>query len=67
MGIFSVMPGPNKSRAAGQSCGQILADFVQKRAENGPHFLKMSFSPLILSNFVQIKEILHFSQARRHK
>jgi hypothetical protein len=32
-----------------------------------PNFLKISFSPLILSNSMQIKEIFYFSQAPRHK
>ncbi len=54
--------GPNKSRASGQSCRQILADFVQK----GPNFIKYSF-PLIFSNSVQIKEKLFLSKARRHR
>jgi hypothetical protein len=48
--------GPKKSRADGQNCGRILADFVQK----GPNFIKISFS-LFLSSSVQIKELLYVS------
>jgi hypothetical protein len=46
---------PNKKKRAGQSCGRSFADFVQK----GPNLIKTCFS-LILSNSVQIKEILYF-------
>jgi hypothetical protein len=56
--------GPIKIRVDGQSCGKILADFVQKGLKKGPNFLKISFSPLIFSKFVQIKEILYFAHCR---
>ncbi len=55
-GFFGHVMGRIKSSVAGESCGQILSDFVEK----GPNFIKISFS-LILSNSVQIKEILYFS------
>jgi hypothetical protein len=42
--------------------------FCTERAEKWPSFLKLCFSPLILSNSVQqIKEILYFFRAYRHK
>jgi hypothetical protein len=52
--------GGIKNRAAGQNCGRIFGRFSTERAEKGPNFLKISFSPLTLSNSVQITEILYF-------
>ncbi len=54
--------GRIKSRAVGQSCGKILADFVQKRAENGPHFLKLVF--LLLFSLILCKSKKYYTFPR---
>jgi hypothetical protein len=53
--------GPNKKQSSQAKLWSNFARFCTERAEH----LNISFSPLILSNSVQIKEILYVSQSRR--
>ncbi len=56
-----ITSGRIKSRAAGQSCGRILTDFVQKEPKKGRTSYKLVFLLFFYSNSVQIEKILYFS------